>query len=212
MAQTLLQKLRLTPNQVVTVLHRPTTDYFSELSVSEEYPKEPVETMILFVNTLEELTKEIFTAIEKNILIPNGRLLVAYPKKGNKQINTYVHRDAIFPALQVDDTDGYIPNSEYKFNQMVKLDDTYTIIGLKRVEKKNGKTIASQPVADYISYIPAIEKDLENDPHALLFFRSLTPGYQKNWARFVYSAKQETTQLKRKQEMIHLLNEGVKFK
>lgn len=212
MAQTLLQKLRLTPSQSVTVLYRPTSDYFSDLSVSEVYPKKPVETMIVFVKTLEELKQEIGTIIEKNLLTPNGRLLIVYPKKGNKQLNTYVHRDDIFPALHVDEQEGYVPNSDYKFNQMVKLDDTYTIIGLKRVEKKSRKKTASQSVADYITYIPHIEKDLENEPQALAFFKSLTPGYQKNWARFVYSAKQEVTQIKRKQEMIHLLNEGIKYK
>lgn len=38
-------------------------------------------------------------------------------------------------ALGVDDK-GYIQNSHYKFNQMVKLDDNYTIVGIKH-EKEN---------------------------------------------------------------------------
>ncbi|KAF1297880.1 hypothetical protein BAU15_08220 [Enterococcus sp. JM4C] len=212
MAQTLLQKLRLQPDQKVTILQRPSADYFAELNVSEAYPTEPVETIILFVKTIDEFKEQVLTIVKKNLLVPNGRLLIAYPKKGNKQFETFVHRDEIFPALKVDEEDGYIPGSDYKFNQMVKLDEIYTLIGLKRVTKKNTKTAASQSVGDYVAFIPTLEKELAAEPQALEFFKSLTPGYQRNWARYVYSAKQEATQVKRKQEMIDLLKQGIKYK
>lgn len=38
-------------------------------------------------------------------------------------------------------------------------------------------------------------------PKALAYYQSLTPGYQKDWARYVYSAKQEATKEKRRNEM-----------
>ncbi|MGM0123040.1 hypothetical protein IGI37_000406 [Enterococcus sp. AZ194] len=212
MAQTLLQKLRLFETQAVTILNRPSADYFSELTVSVTYPIRPVETIILFIQTVEELKTQTLDIVEKNLLVPGGRLLIAYPKKGNQKFETFVHRDEIFPTLQVNDEDGYIPNSDYKFNQMVKLDDIYTLVGLKRVAKKNVKKGASQSVGDYITFIPMLEKELADESQALEFFKSLTPGYQRNWARYVYSAKQEATRQKRKLEMIQLLKQGVKYK
>ncbi|MGT2861578.1 YdeI/OmpD-associated family protein [Streptococcus gallinaceus] len=45
---------------------------------------------------------------------------------------------------------------------------------------------------------------------ALNFYDSLTSGYQKDWARYVFSAKQEATQTKRKAEMVDILNKGFK--
>ena len=49
-------------------------------------------------------------------------------------------------------------------------------------------------------------------PIALAFFESLTPGYQRSWARYIYSAKQETTRQKRLNETIELLLQGFKSK
>lgn len=68
----------------------------------------------------------------------------------------------------------------------------------------------SQCVDDYIQYIPRIIQDLSNEKEALNFFKNLTYGYQKNWARYIYSAKREETMQRRKNEMIKLLNQGIK--
>ena len=63
---------------------------------------------------------------------------------------------------------------------------------------------------DYIAFIPNVEKDLEDTPELLSFYRSLTPGYRKDWARYVYSAKQEETVTKRRGEMKMILQAGYK--
>ncbi|WP_286185003.1 YdeI/OmpD-associated family protein [Bacillus sp. SD075] len=39
--------------------------------------------------------------------------------------------------------------------------------------------------------ISEIEKDLQHFPDVLAFYQSLTPGYRKDWARYVYRAEQE---------------------
>ena len=49
---------------------------------------------------------------------------------------TFVHRDEIFPTLQVNEADGYIKGSTLKFNRMVSLDETFTVVGMKNVLKK----------------------------------------------------------------------------
>lgn len=211
MSELLAKKLRLKAGQKITVLHCPERAYFSEFEISEEFPEGPVELIVLFVQDLEELKEKTESLIESNAICTGGRLLIAYPKKGNRIFDTYVHRDHIFPALGVDEG-GYIGNSSYKFNQMVKLDDNYTIVGIKHEKNRKYKKAASQCVDDYKQYVPAIEKELADEAEALAFFQSLTPGYQKNWARYIYSAKGPDTRKKRIEEMIGLLRQRVKSK
>ncbi|MBT9775442.1 hypothetical protein GPL15_02830 [Clostridium sp. MCC353] len=211
MPKSLTEKLRLDPSRPLTVLNRPHESYFSEFKILENVPGEPVNIIVLFVKDLEELKEKTMELVRGEKLVPEGRLLIAYPKKGNTEMDTYVHRDQILPALEVDE-DGYIKDSLYKFNQMVKLDDTYTIIGIKRTAQKTASRSASQSVGDYIQYIPQIEQELAQEKDALTFFRSLTPGYQRNWARYVYSAKQPETREKRMKEMTELLKQKVKTK
>lgn len=205
------KKLRLQKEQLLTILNRPSEDYFSEFQVLTKFPRQESEVLILFVYSLEELKDQVDQVIQKKAVKEEGRLFLAYPKKGNVHYDTYIHRDEIFPALQVDE-EGFIAGTDYKFNQMVKLDDTFTIVGIKRttIKKKNSKK--SQSVQDYISDIPKIREYLEKEKQALLFFESLTPGYQRNWARYIYSAKQEATQEKRKEEVLELLKQKKKAK
>ena len=144
-----------------------------------------------------------------------GYLYIAYPKKGNKVYPDFVHRDEIFPSLNVDTNgDGYVGDSNIKFARMVSLDETFTIVGLKEVGSSKGKssTDSSQCVDDYVKYIPEIEVYLSNNSVLSEFYKNLTPGYRKDWARYVYSAKQEATRKKRLSEMEMILSKGFKTK
>jgi len=49
--------------------------------------------------------------------------------------------------------------------------------------------------------VPKVEKLLQGTSDLLAFYQSLTPGYRKDWARYIYSAKQQETQEKRIEEM-----------
>lgn len=209
MSQTLIEKLRLDPKQPLIVLNRPDKSYFSDFKVLEHDPEVPVDLIVLFVKNLEEMKEKTMKLIREEKLLPDGRLLIAYPKKGNPSMDSYIHRDEILPALEVDE-EGYIKDSFFKFNQMVKLDDTYTIVGVKRMRERKQSGSSSQCVEDYISYIPQLKRELSGEEEALEFFRNLTPGYQRNWARYVYSAKRPETREKRKKEMIQLLKDKVK--
>ncbi len=44
----------------------------------------------------------------------------------------------------------------------------------------------SQCVADYADRIKDVEALLANHPNELKFYQSLTPGYQKDWARNLF--------------------------
>lgn len=126
--------------------------------------------------------------------------------------DTYIHRDHLFEGLGADE-EGYVQGTTLKFSRMVGLNDVFTVVGLKYDESKTKSSKkASQSVNDYIENIKDIEADLADYPQILDLYRSLTEGYRKDWARYVYSAKQETTRQKRKEEMKEILQAGYKTK
>lgn len=212
MAKTIVKKLNLQKYKKAAVVNLPDgADYFEGL---EEYDTgltgSSYDLIFAFVLDMESLKALVNKVIEKNYLNKNGYIYLAYPKKGNKVYPTFIHRDALLSGLGADE-DGYIGDSTIKFARMVGLDDVFTVVGLKEEPKVN-KTAAkpSQKVDDYEALIPAVEKDLRDTPELLTFYQSLTPGYRKDWARYVYSAKQEATKAKRREEMKMILRQGFK--
>ncbi|MGI2328382.1 YdeI/OmpD-associated family protein [Planococcus sp. YIM B11945] len=213
MAKTIAEKLNLHKYEKAAVLNLPTgADYLSELQAYDTVLDESAYNLIfVFVVDMDSLKQVVNRVIEKQSLAKNGFLYFAYPKKGNKVYPTFIHRDELFPALNVDE-DGYVGTSSLKFARMVGLDDVFTVVGLKEAAQNRGKvsSASSQRVDDYIEMIPLVEQDLQAIPAVLAFYQTLTPGYQKDWARYVYSAKQEPTKEKRRQEMIKVLAAGYK--
>ena len=59
-------------------------------------------------------------------------------EKGNARYSTFIHRDEMFPALNVRE-DGYVGESDIKFARMVSMDEVFTVVGLKREKKKQQK-------------------------------------------------------------------------
>ncbi|MFD2387348.1 hypothetical protein [Enterococcus rivorum] len=180
MEKTIVEKLNLTKYKQKVILNRPNKEYFSELQqVQEELPLNPVDLMIVFVTNAEEFKSIVSQVIEKQLLVNNGLLYVAYPKKGNKKYETFVHRDEIFPTLGVGE-DGYIAGTTYKFNRMVSLDEVFTIVGIKNSEKKEtSKVRNTQSVNNYVDFIPQVEAALSSNEKVRQFFSELTPGYKK---------------------------------
>ncbi|MCL8365928.1 YdeI/OmpD-associated family protein [Enterococcus faecalis] len=211
--KSIVEKLNLTKYQQLVILNRPQGEYLSEFaSGAQQLPSEPVELIFAFVKTMAEFQEIVSMVIEGQHLVENGLLYVAYPKKGNKMYPTFVHRDEIFPTLQVNEADGYIKGSTLKFNRMVSLDETFTVVGMKNVLKKPAKNQTSSAVGDYVQYLPEIEALVQTEPAAAATFAALTPGYQKEWARYVFSAKRAETRKKRQTEMLVILKEGYKTK
>lgn len=204
----IIEKLKLDNYQHMAVVNQP-SDYtiFSDNAVlSNDH-----DAIFIFVETVEEM-KELTGRIirEHHLLRETGYVFFAYPKKGNKRYSTYVHRDEIFPAMNVGEN-GYVGSSDLKFSRMVSMDDVFTVIGLKRNKKKaKPSSAASQCVADYVDKVHDVESLLADDPQELAFYQSLTPGYQRDWARHIFSAKQEKTRRKRKQQMVEILSQGYK--
>lgn len=210
----IVEKLKLQKYKEVALLQVPEgSAYFEELP---EYDTELVHSksydlIFAFVLDMESLQSAVHEIIEKDVLNKKGYIYLAYPKKGNKVYPTFIHRDDLLAGLNADEV-GYIKESTIKFARMVALDDIFTVVGLKEDSKSKNiqSTKASQCVDDYVEMIPLIEKELQNAPEIFIFYQSLTPGYRKDWARYVYSAKQEATIEKRLNEMKTILSEGYK--
>ena len=213
MSKTIVEKLNLLKYKKVVVLDMPEGgDYFNGLSAYDTtFREKGYDLIFAFVVTKSELKKLMDLVIEKRYLNENGYIYIAYPKKGNKVYQTYIHRDELFEALGADE-EGYVENSNIKFARMVGLDEVFTVVGLKEENrnKKSKSSTASQCVDDYIAMIPEVEKDLQGKADLLALYQSLTPGYQKDWARYIYSAKQEATKEKRREEMKMILGAGYK--
>lgn len=204
----IMDKLKLNKYTNLAVINQPSdydifTTQTTQLSANHD-------AIFIFIETMDEMVSYTQQVIKEELLAEKGYLFFAYPKKGNKRFETYIHRDEIFPKMNVGE-DGYIGDSDLKFSRMVSMDDTYTVVGLKREKKKAKKsTAASQCVKDYEHQVNDIEALLADHPEELTFFQSLTPGYQKSWARHIFSAKQQSTRDKRKDEMIDILAQKYK--
>lgn len=204
----IINKLNLDKYKNMVVINQP-SDYVIFIEQATTFDKDH-DAIFIFVETVEEMVAYTDHIIQNQLLLEKGYLFFAYPKKGNKRYTTFVHRDEIFPTMKVDD-DGYVANSDIKFVRMVSMDEVFTVVGLKREKKKAKKSLStSQRVADYEYKVKDIEALLTDHPDVLQFFQSLPPGYQKNWARYIFSAKQQKTREKRHQQMIDILSQGYK--
>ncbi|SFE81782.1 Uncharacterized conserved protein YdeI, YjbR/CyaY-like superfamily, DUF1801 family [Paenibacillus algorifonticola] len=213
MSKTIVDKLNLLQFQKAAVLDKPEDD--DSLSGLADYDTELTDSgydlIFAYVLNMDALQKLVKKVLDHNYLNKGGYLFAAYPKKGNKVYPEYIHRDSLFEGLGADE-DGYMGTSSMKFARMVGLNEVFTVVGFKLEarKKKDASSKPSQRVADYVSNIPDVKKALQHMPEALAFYQSLAPGYQKDWARYVYSAAQEETRAKRREEMKKLLAEGYK--
>jgi len=205
---TIIDKLNLSKYKSLTVLNQPSDyDLFNgyETSLSGEH-----DAIFIFIETIDEMVNYTQKVIKEEQLLEKGYVFFAYPKKGNKRYDTFVHRDEIFLAMKVSE-DGYVENSDVKYSRMVSMDDVFTVVGLKREKKKAKKSsAASQSVADYEDHVKDIEKLLIDHPNERKFYQELTPGYQRDWARYLFSAKQQKTRDKRQAQMVDILSQGYK--
>ncbi|MBM7655342.1 YdeI/OmpD-associated family protein [Neobacillus cucumis] len=212
-AKSVIEKLNLQKYTDKLILNKPEQiEDFQELEYDSSIKKDKYDLIFHFIFSIEEFTKVLETVIEKKMLEDNGYLYFAYPKKNNKVYKEYIDRDSFINALPADE-EGYVRGSDIKFARMVSLNDVFTVVGLKSTPKKAKKTAStksSQCVDDYINNIEDIKLYLQKNEELLNKYNDLTPGYQKDWARYIYSAKRKETQEKRLLDMETVLGEGYK--
>nr|WP_051998161.1 YdeI/OmpD-associated family protein [Lysinibacillus sphaericus] len=173
----------------------------------------PYDRIISFAFSIDAMVTYLQKVLKDNSLVEQGYLFFVYPKKGNKKYEQFIHRDEIFPAIHVDE-EKYIDGSDLKFSSLMSLDETFSILSIKRDGKGRGKkkTANSQCVSDYENMIPPLRDLLSENQDDLVFYDGLTPGYQRDWARYIYSVKKLETQEARLQEMRQIIRLGYKTK
>lgn len=72
--------------------------------------------------------------------------------------------------------------------------------------------MAQKSLADYEKDIPAVADLLKDDETLFKFFNDLTPGYQREWARFIFGAKAEATKERHIEQMKIVFRAGFKSK
>lgn len=210
--KTIVDKLNLQKYEKRLFLQLPEgAGEFEGLDYDTSIKKDKYDLIFLFMFSMEDFNKYVQIINEKQLLSDNGYLYVAYPKKGNQVYPEYIERDVFYAALNLDE-EKYLPNSTLKFSRMVSLNEVFTVVGLKSTPKKAKKKTSakSQCVDDYIAHIDDIKSFLKNNESVLTKYNDLTYGYQKDWARYVYSAKRAETQEKRLHEMVAIIDEGHK--
>jgi len=211
--KSVIEKLNIMKYPKKLILQKPEEmDDFNEIEFDSSIKNSKYDLIFIFIFNLEEFSMQLQTVIEKQLLVDNGYLYFAYPKKNNPKYNEYIDRDSFINSLPVDE-EGYVLLSSLKFSRMVSLNDIFTVVGLKSTPKKTKKAASSknsQCVDDYIVNIEEIRQYLNKNGELLKTYNELTFGYQKDWARYIYSAKRKETQEKRLLEMETALGEGYK--
>lgn len=180
---------------------------FAEISFTQA-PGQQTDFLLEFIFSLTQMKQAIVAVNQQKLLLPNGYFYLAYPKVQSKQY-TGIKRDDIFPFLDVNEETGRILTTDLKFSRMLRLDDNFTLVGLRWITTTPRSTNrASQRVADYQTRVAELQVMLRNYEVASQFFNQLAPGYQREWARFVFSPKTSATQAKHFQQMIEILNQG----
>ncbi len=212
MSREIIDKLRIEDYKQKLVLNKPDNIHdFDAINYDTNIKQKSYDLIFAFIFSLNEFTGLLETVISQHLLNPDGYIYFAYPKKGNKQYREYINRDDFFPQVDMDN-DGYVNGSHVKFNKMVAFNDVFTAIGLKHLPVRKTTTKPSQCVADYVERIPDLQNHFAGNKTTLQIFNSLTPGYQRDWARYIYSAQTGTTVQKRLTEMEDILAQGYKSK
>ena len=210
MNQQIIDKLYIGKLQKKAILDLPNDIMdFEGLEYDTKLSSSSYDLIFSFVFTIDELKTKLLSYVRENRLNVGGIIYFAYPKKGNKQYDSFIHRDEILPSVEMDE-DGYVYGSSVKFNKMAALNDIFTVVGLKNVPRSKRSPSSRVCVRDFEDRIPEVENLLKDNPEVLTFFKSLTPGYQRGWARYVFGVKTAETTKKRTAEMIEMLRQGFK--
>lgn len=105
-------------------------DYLEKLKCISISSSQVGQYIFTFVHSLEEMKEAILDA--EQMLEQDGLLYLCYPKRKNSLNITGIHRDAIFPFLEVEEETGYMKNTKMRCNQMSSFDENYTLLTIKK--------------------------------------------------------------------------------
>lgn len=203
------EKLKLAKYDHIVILNMPAdvAPLFSEIQYQTKMV-DGADFVLDFVVDLPDMRRKITALNKAHQLTEKGYFFVAYPKVQSKQYSG-IKRDDIFPFLHVNEATGQIGETQLKFSRMLKLDDDFTMIGMQWLTAKPRKQGAiNQRVADYQDRVPELEAKLESRPAILTQFQQLTPGYQREWARYIFATKATKIAESHFDKMIEVLAAG----
>lgn len=96
--------------------------------------------LMTFVYDLPQFKSVLENVDKNNYLTDKGYLYIAYPKTSSKKYGTTIHRDEIFPFLDVNEETGQTGNLDIKFSSLLAFNDDFSMIGLKRNSTNLRKT------------------------------------------------------------------------
>ncbi|WP_262315452.1 YdeI/OmpD-associated family protein [Lacticaseibacillus parakribbianus] len=70
----------------------------------------------------------------------------------------------------------------------------------------------NKPLAAYEADIPKVAAMLADQPEAQAFFNALTPGYQREWARYLFGVASPATASAHQAKMLEVFAAGYKSK
>ncbi len=204
------KKLALDKYARMAIIARPDdVTAFDGLDCDDRLGTGRYDMVLHFVFTLDEFVSRLTDIIAHDRINSGGVVYFAYPKKGNKRYAQYIGRDDFFTVIDMDN-DGYVGQSDVKFNKMVAFDQTFTIIGLKHDARRRRNTQPSQCVGAYADRIPELQARLAPHADVLALFDALTPGYRRGWARYVFAVRTDDTLKRHLDEMVTILRAGYK--
>ncbi|MGD6804565.1 YdeI/OmpD-associated family protein [Rossellomorea aquimaris] len=210
--KSIIEKLNLHKFSSRAVLNIPANlDDFKDLAFDSTIEDKKYDLVFLFIFSLQDFREHLKAAVDQKLIKDNGYLYFAYPKKNNPEYDQYIERDSIYNEDHYNE-EGFVHNSNLKFSRMVSLNETFTVVGMKAQPEKKKAPVksSSQCVDDYIENIEELRSSLAVSPEVLTIYDGLTFGYQKDWARYVFSAKRKETREKRLKQMEEVLAAGYK--
>ena len=146
--------------------------------------KVPCDLQVSFVFSLEEMKQVIADVATAQRISPHGTLCVVYPKLASKRY-VGIHRDDIFPFIHVNDDTGEVGTTGLKFSRMRSFDENFTVLDLRWLAQVPRRKTRSQRASDYQARLPELAAELPVAARSQ--WDTLTPGYQREWARYIYS-------------------------
>ncbi|MGM0880967.1 MAG: YdeI/OmpD-associated family protein [Bacillota bacterium] len=219
MNETLVKKLRLSPDMKALVLKAPSDNYLEELGLTAESTivEDGVQYdfVLLFVLSLSELEEYGPGAVRA--VKPDGMLWITYPK-GTSKIKTDINRDTGWKLMLKLDMEGVA---------MISMDDTWSSMryrpeGTAKSSSRPKRTASAivAAAASGRSSAPASEEAplpedlaaaLQASPAAEHFFRgSLTAAKRRDFVNWITDAKRAETRTNRISATVDKLEKGLK--
>lgn len=143
---------------------------------------------------------------------PGGQLYLVIPRP-TTTVYPGIERLDIFPALNINRTDGYFPDTNFTYTAMVALNQVFAIMGFKLATAREKKIALAQlaskqrggSAAAFDGFISEIVAKLNaEDPALAEKFQRLSAAQQSASAKEIYSAR---TSLNRVKNFYQLVND-----